>query len=159
MTDPVNDAASKVEDAFKAKLIAYPALAGWTVIIDENGDIALEGEDLNALVMRTTGPAFDPSFEYGSQVLNTLLIDVEATVKEASTNKPRRAREGLAHAHAAIMADYTFDGMLQDITEVDVAVDGPGVRDHAAVSMQFSILYFTPRNDLTTILGVGGVEF
>jgi hypothetical protein len=158
MATPVQTAQVKVEEAIKAVLVAYGALAGWTVLTDQPLDAALEDAQFNALVIRTMAQTFDDSFEYGGALLVNATIDIEAVVSETES-VARRAQEGLAHAQAALMADYTLGGRLQDLLPIDVAGGDGQRRDAGAISQQYRAEYLIARGNAFTILGQAGATF
>ncbi|KPL67412.1 hypothetical protein SZ64_04405 [Erythrobacter sp. SG61-1L] len=159
MADPVDEAVSKVEAAAAEVLRDYAALSAWSILTDQPIDVAIEGDDILALVIRTMGPDYDNSFEPGAQTLNTLTLDVEAVAREAGVIKAKRAREGLAHALTALAADRTLGGMLQDMQEIDAATGDGQRRDISAISLQFRLQYLTARGNPFTILGHAGASF
>lgn len=159
MAEPVPTAQVKIEQAVAEIIEEYPALAGWMLLTDQPIDVAIEGDDIQCLVLRSFGPEFDHSFEPGAQVLNVLTIDVEAIVRETCNIKDRRAKEGLAHVQAALAADRTLGNRLQDLMEQDVAPGDGQRRDIGAVSMQWRAEYLTAPNDPFTIYGHAGMAF
>jgi hypothetical protein len=159
VADPTPTAQDKVEAAIASILRTHPALADWTVLTDLPLDVAIEDEDSLALLVRTMSLEFDNSFEPGAQTLNVPVIDIEAVVKEAGDIIVARAREGLAHAQAALCADRTLGGMLQDLAEQDVAPGDGQRRDVGAISMQWRAEYLTAPSNPFVILGHAGMEF
>lgn len=159
MPDPVPTAQVKVEEALATAIRAWPALDGWTVHTDVMLGVSLEGAEVKAIIVRTMAKPFDDSFEYGAALLVPSLVDVAAVVREAGVSNTRRAGEGVAHAMAALMADPTLGGRLQDLLPTDEAPGDGERRDADEVSIQFRAEYHTLRGDPFAIVGHGGVLF
>lgn len=142
---------SQVEDAFKAKIAASAALSGWTVLVAESVDIAIEEEDLPAIIITTMGHSFDVADE-NWMTIHTQIVSVEAVSQISASGLLNRAnRNALAHVLAAIAADRSLGIKLQDVQEEDIAPTEPGGKDMGSASIQFRATYFTPRDDWFTI--------
>lgn len=152
-------AISKVEDAIAAQIAAYGSLTGWTVIADQSDDISLaEGSD-KTILLRTLEHKHVQSDEL-NQTLHTAIIEIEAVQQMQTSGSISRAnRTALAHVLAAIAADRTIGGRMQDIQEMDSAPAGATGVDVAGASIQFVAEFFTPRGDWFTILGQAGQQF
>ena len=134
-----------------AILSAYPALATYNVIVAESLDVAIEDEQLPALLIVTTTTSFDPHFEH-SQTKHDAEIHVEAINTTPPTGTIRRTnRNALAHVLAAIAADRTLGIGIQDIQEDDIAPVEPRGKDVDSASLKFLVSWFTPRGDWFTI--------
>lgn len=149
---------SKVEDALKAALQSYPALADRTIITDQPSDVALEDDQIPALVITTVAYTQEQSDEQG-QTLHAAKIDVASVVTGAALIIGRANYEALAHVIAAIHPDRTLGGRLHDLQERDVAPVDANRADAGAVSLQFDAIWFTRRGDWFTIVGQGGALF
>lgn len=156
MSDP---AIAKVEDALAAVLAAHPALAGRRIITDRSADVALDQYDGDAITVSTAAYSFEVSDENWT-TLHTALVDFESVSRTQVVGTISRANHRtLAHIMAALAADRTLGGMVQDIQEIDVAPAGANGKDAGTASLQCSVQFFTPRDDWFTILGHSGAEF
>lgn len=149
---------SKVEDALAAALAAHAALADHTVITDQPSDVALEDDQLPALVITTVAYRQEQSDEQG-QTLHAAKIDVAAVHRGPALIIGRANYESLAHVIAAIHPDRTLGGRLHDLQENDLAPVDANKADAGAVSLQFDAIWFTRRGDWFTIVGQGGALF
>lgn len=151
----------KVERAIACVLASHGPLSGWAVLTEQPLDAAIEVEDCPALVVRTLGLGFDPSFESNCPALNVATIDIEALVMdpEPGATVPAIAGAALTHCRNALLADYTLGGMLQDLLPIDLAPGDGQRRDAGAISIQFRAEYLTDREDAFIILGHAGRTF
>lgn len=154
----------KIEDAIKAVLESITGsgqgLEGWTVVADASTDEAVDCED-GAKVIRiwTTATPMDQSDEQG-QTIHTPTIELEFTSGGGLPGVINRTnRAAAASAHGALAADRTLGGRLQDLQETDLAPAMAEGKDTNAASLQYAASFFTPRDDWTTIKGVGGADF
>lgn len=152
----------KVEDAVKAVLdpLTTPGapLEGWTVLGQQSTDVALDVEGPSVSIW-TVAIAMDQSQEQG-QSIHTQTVEVEFVSGHAPAGTlGRKNKAAMAHAHAAIAADRSFGGMLQDIQEIDAAPARIEGKDTNGTSLQYQVEFFTPRDDWFTIVGQGAVPF
>jgi hypothetical protein len=150
MADP---AIAQVEDALSAQIGAYPALADWTVRTDGSKDIAIDPDELgDVLNVYTVAYAPDQSDEQHS-TFHEALIEVEAVGTRPMVGTISRAvHTALAHVVAAVAADRSLGGLVQDIQEIDVAPSGANGKDVGSASLQFKVQFYTSRSDWFTIL-------
>ena len=81
------------------------------------------------------------------------------TVLNSSHTISRQNLTAIAQAHAALAADRTLGGMIEDLQEQDIApVEGQGKDIHGS-SPQYQVTFYTPRDDWFTIVGAGGATF
>lgn len=156
MPDP---AIAKVEDAIAAQLRAWPALSTYSVEVDgsENEAPAFGSDKLIRIF--TVAYAQDQSDEQG-QTIHTATINFEAVNATQATGSISRANQtAIAHVVAAIASDRSVGGRLQDIQEVDVASPESMGKDVDVASLQTTVIFFTPRDDWFTIVGMGGTTF
>lgn len=156
----MSDAAmAKVEDKIRDTLSAYPALSGWTILADESRDIALEEGTDNTLQIYTVSYGFNVADE-NWMTLHTATVEIESVNQTPALGTINRANHtALAHVLAALAADRSLGGMLQDLQEIDLAPAGANGKDVAGASLQIQVQFFTPRGDHFTIAGVGGQTF
>ena len=152
-------ALTKVEAALKSALEAYGSLSGTTILTDQTIDVALEDDQIPAIVIRTVGYSFDPNWENASQTLHTATIDFESVTKSPASIISQANHTALAYVLAALAADRNLGGMVQDIQEQDLAPSDANGKDAGAASLQFSVQFFTPQDDWFTIKGVNGATF
>lgn len=156
MSEP---AIAKVEDALAAVLARYGPLARRRIITDRSDDVALDQYDGDAITIATAAYSFEVSDESWA-TLHTALIDFESVSRTQTVGTISRANHRtLAHIMAALAADRTLGGMVQDIQEIDVAPAGANGKDAGTASLQCSVQFFTPRDDWFTILGHAGEKF
>lgn len=138
---------SQVEDQLATTLGNYTSLAGWTIMVAESLDVAIEGADLPLMLITTVAYGFDVADE-NWMTLHSAEIHVEAVSKTQSSGTISRAnRNGLAHVLAAVAADRTLGVGLQDIQEDDIAPVEPRGKDVDSASLKFRVQWFTARGD------------
>lgn len=153
MPDP---AIAKVEDALADALRNYPGLTGKTIFTAVNAD---DAQEAGSIIVYTMAYKIDQFDELG-QTLHSATIEVECIEGPSSAGAVSRAcQTTIAHVLAALAADRTLGGMVNDIQEVDVAPTTQSGRDHSAASLQTAVTFFTARDDWFTIIGAGGAEF
>lgn len=153
MADP---AIAKIENALAEQLRAWPALATYTVQVDESDDVACEAETDKVIRVYTVAWNMDQADEQ-NQTLHTATIEFEVVRTTQVTGTISRAcQEAIAYIVAAIASDRTVGGRLQDIQEADVASAGATGKDTDSASLQTTVQFFTPRDDWFTIVGQGG---
>jgi len=152
-------ALAKIENALAAQIRAWPALASYTVLVDESDDVAVPAEMDKVIRVYTVAWTMDQADEQ-NQTLHSATIEFEAIgITQAAGSISRACQETIAHIVAAIASDRSVGQRLQDIQEVDVASAGATGRDADSASLQTTVQFFTPRNDWFTILGMGGQTF
>lgn len=140
---------SKVEDAVKAALDAAPALDGWTVLVGQSSGAALDA-GTPTICIWTMSNDMD-QFEYDSQTIHRQTLDIEfIKAGDAIGVLTRDVLEAMADAHAALAADRSLGGILQDLQEDSIAPTVPEGRDVLGQSVQYVAEFFTPRNDWRT---------
>lgn len=156
MPDP---AIGKVEDALKAVLDDYTALDDYTKYTALDQSEALNVSDLPAIVIFTVSQSFDLDGEQ-HQTTNDCLINFEILEKGMSAGVLTRSLQTAAgHIMTALAADRTLGGRLQELEERDLAPPNDTGRDIAGASLQYSVQFFTSREDPFTIVGHGQLTF
>lgn len=149
MPDP---AIAQVEDALKAALEAYAALAGFTVLTEQSGDIVITAEQYPAIAIYTIALAFEEPPEQW-QTLHTATVEFEiATGTQASGTISRANHTTVAHIIGCIAADRSLGGLVEDIQEIDVAPSSANGRDVGSISLQCRVQFFTSRDDWFTLV-------
>lgn len=151
-------AVEKVEDTFKALADTLTgsgqSLEGWATEVDRSRDDAID-PDTNTLVISTTALSMR-QFEELNQTEVTQVVEFEFISGGAAPGTLRRTNLRAAAAyHAAIAADRTLGGMLQDVQETDIVPADIGGADVNGVSVQYQVTYFIAQDDWLTIYGHG----
>ena len=155
-------ALAKVEDALKALFEAYAPLDGVTFHTARSPDEAFDEEDLEAgaqVLILTDSFEFDHDESQGQTQVDALLICEVIELSSSAGIVTRNTQEVIAHMIAAIHADRTLGGRLEDLEEQDVAPSARNGVDASACSLLLKTVFYTPRGDLFTIVGPGGLTF
>lgn len=151
----------KVEDAVKAVLEAIAGasepLDGWTILTEQSKDEAVDTDKV--AVIYTSACEMAQSDEQG-QTLWTQTLDIEfIDGPQTSGSITRAAITAMAHVHAALAADRSLGGMLQDMQEQDIAGTQAEGKDVAGSSLRYQVQFFTARDNWFVILGAAGAQF
>ena len=158
MADPLT-CWDKVEDAIKAVVLTVTELAGWTVATGDSADVAISDERWPAILIWTLATAMDQSDEQ-NQSIHTMTVEIEFVSGGGNPGALNRKNKlAISRAHAAIAQDRTLGGMLLDIQENDIAPARTEGKDVSGASLQYTVQFFTPRDDWLTIEGQGGAIF
>lgn len=156
MTDTCWD---KVEDGVVAVLSSAPSLIDWNVVAGESADIATDLDDGRHILVWTVAASMD-QFDEQDQSIHSQTIEIEFVSDGGAIGTLNRAnKQGIALAHAALAADRTLGGMLQDLQEIDIAPARPEGKDSNGASVQYAVTFFTRRDDWFAIIGAGGAVF
>lgn len=159
---PTSDTAfAKVEDAFAEVLRADPDLAGYAIVTERSVDIAAEDNDYDQQIAVSTIAIDHDISDETSQTLHRATIVFEVTAKGPANGMSlgRANMVVIAEIIAALAADRTLGGRLQDWQETDTAgVSGNG-KDVSAASLHVRAEFYTSRTDWFTLLGQGGATF
>ena len=150
-------AIAKIENAFKEALDAETgtggALQGWTVLVDQSTDVAIEPDHWPVIAIYTTAIAHQ-QFEEQSMHLHTATLEFEFISTDTALGTiSRRNLEAIAWAQKTIAADRYLGGRLQTCEEVDTVPAAPNGKDVGSASLQYEVQYFTRRDDWFTLLG------
>lgn len=139
---------------------AGEALEGWTVATNQSRDQALDVDGAKVVVIATSAPPQIAQFEEYNQNIVTQIVLVEFVSGNApaGTLRPENLIAAAAY-HAALAADRTLGGKVQDIFEDGPAPGDTEGRDRSALTAQYTVTYFIPRDDWHTVLGEGGATF
>lgn len=156
MPDPV-PAIRKVQAAIKAQIFAaYPAL---NVIIDRTDDEPLDENEWPAAIIKMMVDEMSHGPEQG-QCSHRVIVHIECQSGNTATNSIDAVNQmTIAQIVAAIHADRTLGGRVEDIEESTSDASENAGADAGAAVLLFETRYYTPRGDLFTIVGVGGVLF
>ena len=145
-------AIAQVEDRLKTIIDAYAPLNTHTVMVADSLDIAIEDVQLPAIIISTRNYSFDVADEHWN-TFHTATIEVEAVQALPATGTISRANmTALAYVLAAIAADRTLGIKVHDIQETDIAPVEPRGKDVDSASLQFTVQFFTSRDDWFTII-------
>lgn len=153
----------KVEDAFKELVqgltVAGAPLEGWTVLVDQSTDIAVDRDVWPAVSIYITALQHDP-FEEMSMTLHSATVELEFISTDTALGPmSRRNLAAEAHVQRALAADRYLGGRLQSCEEVDTVPAVGNGKDVGSTSLQLATQFFTPRNNWFVLLGPTGVKF
>lgn len=155
-------ALAKIEDALKALFDAYAPLDGVTFHTARSPDEAFDEEDLEAgaqVLILTESFEFTPDESQGQTQVDASLICEVIELSSSAGVVTRNAQEIIGHMIAAIQGDRTLGGRTEDLEEQNVAPSGRNGIDASACSLLLDTVFYTPRGDLFTIVGPGGLTF
>ena len=155
-------ALAKVEDALKALFDAYAPLDGVTFHTARSPDEAFDEEDLEAgaqVLILTESFELNHDESQGQTQVDASLICEVIELSSSTGVVTRNTQEVIAHMIAAIHGDRTLGGRLEDLEEQNVAPSGRNGIDASACSLLLDTGFYTPRGDLFTIVGPGGLTF
>lgn len=154
-----DSAIAKVEDALAAVLTAYAPLAGYTVVTGRDSSEAFQSTELPVINIYTESQQFSPDGEQ-HQTFHDCRTNFEILENDLTPGRMTRTLQNAAsNIVAALAVDRTLGGRLQDLQELDLAPPADTGRDIAGASLQYSIEFYTQRDDHFTIIGLGAVEF
>jgi len=88
-----------------------------------------------------------------SSLAHTATFWLECVAREGlADDKQSEAASIVSQVHAALSADYTLGGLVQDITPVNIGEYIPNGREFGSFTLEYDVTYWTPYNDLNTIL-------
>lgn len=148
-------AISKVEDAARDVLAAWPELSGWAVRTETSADIALAEEDGDAITIYTANWQVDDDTEQGQQVHTAILAFETATRGTLTASIDRNSQTAFAYVVAALHASEYLGGMVENIEPLDAGTVQNG-RDVGGASLHVRFKFYTPLNDWFTIVGATG---
>lgn len=155
-------ALEKVEDALKALFDAYAPLENVTFHTARSPDEAFdetELEDGPQVLILTESFEMNHDESQGQTQVNASLICEVVELSSSAGIVTRNTQQVIAHMIAAIHADRTLGGRLEDLEEQNVAPSGRSGIDASACSLLLDTVFYTPRGDLFTIVGPGGSAF
>lgn len=154
-------ALAKIEDAVAAVLTTITGTAqpldGWTVLTEHSADEAVDA--MKRIVVFTRDVTPEQAEELGSTFWRQTLELEFYEGPQTAGGISRACIEAMAHAHAALAADRSLGGRLQDLQELDLAGVQEAGQDVGAASVQYRAEFYTPRDDWFTILGQAGATF
>lgn len=150
-------ALTKIEKRIKQNLEGADALSVWTITDDPS--LGISPESTGTVLIGNAGWSMDNSACEG-QSLHTATVDLLFIGGPQPFGVINRANmEAIAHAHAVMAADRTLGDMAHDVEEIDVAPVTDDGKDVHSAALQYSVQFFTPRDDWFTIIGQGGATF
>lgn len=151
---------AKVEDAVAAVIGALAAeeapLEGWTVLTEHPAD---EDVGPKTVIVFTVAAVPEQADELGQTIWRQTLEIAFVDGVQASGSISRANLEAMAAVHAALAADRTLGGLLQDLQEIDIAGTAPDGKAVEGASVQYRAEFYTGRADWLTILGQSGATF
>jgi hypothetical protein len=154
MADP---AIRKVQDHLKGLIEA--ARPDLNVFIDRSDDEPLGEGDWPGAVIRVTDVRFSPFEQQGMTRVDAIIqIDCQSGFAGGETIDLIN-QTSIADIVAAVHADRTFGGRLQDCEETAASGSEASGADVGCAILEYAIIFFCPRGDLYTILGQGGASF
>lgn len=140
-------------------LDAYVPLADYTIVTGRDSSEAFDSTELPLINIYTESQQFSPSGEQ-HQTLHDCRTNCEILENDLTPGvMSKTLQTAAAHIVAAFAADRTLGGRLQDLQELDLAPPADTGRDVAGASLQYSVQFYTPRDDHFTIVGLGGEQF
>jgi hypothetical protein len=121
--------------------------------LNPNEPLSLDGK--NAVVVQV-GNVEVESFEYNAQTLYSTVVSFECYDHEANDDRIAAAHSAIV---AAVHADPTLGGRLQDFVPTSFEAARESGLDVGGSIIAFELKYFTPRGDMTMIVGAGGQLF
>lgn len=135
---------------------ARPDLFGF---IDRSDDEPLAVEETPGYVIRVTDLRFSPFEQLGQTRVDFVLqIDCQSGNTAGETIDAINQRT-IADIVAAVHADRTMGGRLQDFEETAASGSELQGADVGCAILEYAGILFCPRGDLYTILGQGGATF
>jgi len=148
-------AISKIEDAAREVLAAWPELSDWTVRTETSADIALAKEDGDAITIYTANWQVDDDTEQGQQVHTAILAFETAARATLTASIDRNSQIAFAQIVAALHASGYLGGMVENIEPLDAGTVQNG-RDVGGASLHVRFKFYTPLNDWFAIVGATG---
>lgn len=149
----MSDAAPyQIIDALADVLRAADPLGGHTIITDQSSDVAFEAESYPLVSIGLT--AWRPfNDRQQGQTMHEIEVEFEVVSgKETAGLISRNNMASLAHVLAAIAADRTLDGLIEDIQESQITPAGPEGIEAGSTVLVTTVTFYTPRDDLFTIV-------
>lgn len=158
MPDPI-PAIRKVQIALQTLVAA--ALNHQRVFLDRGLEEPLQESEQDGIVIRVSDLQFGVSPEnMGNTTLNSATIDLDLHARYNPTLSIGAANElAAAKIVAALGADRTLGGRLQNLEEDLLSPSDPSRVAVGCATLTLDVQYFTPRGDPFTIVGLGGGNF
>lgn len=143
----------KVQTALVA---ALQTLTGINILVDRTIDEPVDPSERPAIVPRIVEVTFDTPFSIG-ETLHTIVVDLDLYA-EPLVDAAISSRLAVMQARviAAIAADRTLGGLMQQFEERSFTADPQSVPDLGCATLTFEGQFNTPRGDFNTILGASG---
>lgn len=146
VSDPVN-VFHQVGDLYAELLRGYAPLNAFTVISELSVDVATGDEDGDAIRIDFVGSV--PNVAFGQGETNHVAL-YDFTVTTRSNESGTLTRDGInaiAHIVAALAADRTLGGLIEDTQEVDLASTEANGVDVNGTSLRIRSEFTTSRDD------------
>ena len=142
----------QVGDALAWVLGANENLSSFTIINDLSSDVATDETDGETVRLFLTAHSFENQHMMG-QTRHVATYEIEvATRASIYGSLDRRSLNAIADIVAAIAADRTLGGKVEDIQEVDTASAIANGKDASGASIQFQTVFYTSRSDWSILV-------
>lgn len=146
-------AVCQVSDMLVERLEGWDDLDGFTIVNEVSSEEAVPACDGNVIrVTFAVHPIRIPEEQWKHLHLPIYDLAVEVRDDGGAATRNRATMNAIAHIVAAVAADPSFGGVLQDFCPVDVASTEANGRDVNASSIQFRAEFYTESSDWFTIV-------
>jgi hypothetical protein len=142
-------ASRQIQVAF-ASLILTPL--GLNVLLDRTPDEAIQPSERPCVALRLGDQQFEFYDQSTTSVKMDLNLDIFEDTKGAGSQADRSAVVS-ANIVAAVHADRTLGGRLQDLEEAGIQAGGSDLTDLRNDVLVYQATFFVPRGDMFTIIG------
>jgi len=149
----VTPASRQVQAAFASRILAP---LGISPLLDRTVDDPIRREERPAVAIRLG----DQTFEFFDQSTMIVKMDMSLDLFEDFSGTGSQAdRSAVLSANivAAVHADRTLGGMLQNLEEAGILGGGADLADIRNDVLVYQATFFVPRGDLFTIIGQSGL--
>lgn len=146
-------ASRQVQAAFASRILVPLGLAP---LLDRTVDEPIMDTERPAVAVRLGDQAFSFFDLSTMQVTMDIALDIFEDTKGTGSQADRSAILS-ARIVAAVHADRTLGGMLQDLEEVGITGGGSDLTDIRNDVLAYQATFFVPRGDLFTIIGQSGL--
>lgn len=147
----------KLEAYAKTLLEAEAGLTGFEIFTDYTSAVSSSAD--KKIYLHVTSIDFDANYCQGqaSHRVPLEIIAMTGPQPEGTINKANR--EALAYVHRALVADRYWGGRIQLIEEDNLVGVISDEKDNHGAQLNYEMLFYTPRDDWFTIVGVHGVNY
>lgn len=145
-------ASRQVQARFAARILAPLGIAP---LLDRTPDESIQDSERPAVGLRLG----DQAFEFFDQSTTIVKMDIALDIFEdtkGSGSQADRSAAMSARIVAAVHADRTLGGMLQDLEEAGISAGGSDLTDLRNDVLTYQATFLVPRGDLFTIIGQSG---
>lgn len=136
------------------------AMADYTVFVDRPEDKAYAASELPAINIRIPAVQIEDAGDGIWQTLHRATFHFDCVTATGGGETIDLANQrAIADVMAALHADRSLGGRLQDIIERNISGSEMDGADTGCAIFECEIWFFTPRGDFYTLVGVGGQQF